>query len=332
MEQRLIHTIIEIIKQKLLNDGYVIIPSVGGFFVEMISAQYDDRQNVFFPPRCYVRFNQRINQNDGELIVLLSKFLKVSFFEATKYIEEFSRLWKYKLSYNKEFELENFGRFKQNSDRIEFILYDSTFANSLFYGLKPVSLIKEQVDRSIIFSFPERKQEILRHLIKAAIFIPLVLTFSLLPTKINYYNSEQIGANIFNKYETLAHQESGNLEQTIDSLTKLNVALMPNNQIVTNNKSDSSKIQLADDLKEENKNIKQISKRYYIIIASFTNQKQVNDFISSQKDLQNDLTVLDCEGRLRIAYKSFATRDEANIELQKLKINFSNINGWILYW
>ena len=222
-EERLIKTI----KQKLLQNGYLIVPRWGAFFLESMSARFSDRQQIIHPPFCKILFNPNINYNDGILIINLSKILNLSYFEVQSLLCDVVDSWKTKLILNKNLIIEGFGNFTYE-DKNTYFKPTFNFVSPEFYGLQPVSIELEDSDRSIIFTIPDSSKRTIHQWVKAAVFIPLVLTLSLLPTKMNHQPSDG-RASLYSISTTKVNQNvvTKNLENTVDTLTTLTVALNP---------------------------------------------------------------------------------------------------------
>ncbi len=329
-EERLIKTI----KQKLLQNGYLIVPRWGAFFLESMSARFSDRQQIIHPPFCKILFNPNINYNDGILIIDLSKILNLSYFEVQSLLRDVVDSWKTKLILNKNLIIEGFGNFTYE-DKNTYFKPTFNFVSPEFYGLQPVSIELEDSDRSIIFTIPDSSKRTIHQWVKAAVFIPLVLTLSLLPTKMNHQPSDG-RASLYSISTTKVNQNvvTKNLENTVDTLTTLTVALNP--EINLSGSVSENKFNDGDTIQNKNPKQQKISvaqKKYYVIIASFTTEKQVKNYLETvNKQCSIEPIVLNCDGRLRIALNRYNTREEATEALNKFKLQYPAYSGWLLYW
>lgn len=331
-------TFVEIVRQRICDDGFIIIPSLGMFFVEYQPAQYYEKQGVFVPPRHIIKFNSRIKHNDGELAIRLSKALKISYFDAYQYIHDFALYINYEVKKQKEFVLGDIGKFFIKENNLAFQANES-FRSPMFYGLKPLSVVSHELPETIIFSYPESQQRVIRKWIKAAVVVPLIIAISLLPTKTNYYDVENAEASFLNKraINKQTNIVEQNLERVIDTMTNFKMALTPAN-IKSVTMVDSTSIKKTEQTKQSeqkdqiNQIIHQPKKLFYIVIASLTTEKQVENFKQSVKEIESELITLNCDGRFRVAYRSFSSSEEANEGLKKLKEQYPTINGWILHW
>ncbi len=324
------------IKERLFNNGFVIIPNWGALYLEPVSAYFDEKHQLFSPPQNIIFFNSNIKQNDGVLIISIVQETNISYFGILKAIKDLTSQWNFVISNKGKIYLKGLGTFEQNSTSILFTSERFCLLSPEYYGLKELTLENTNVEHSIIFSFPESQQKAIRNWIKAAIFIPIALTFSLLPSKINHYSFESLASFIKNEKETSISIVSENIEKTFDTLTNLKVALNPkieiNNLKLSDNKLNTNSQINKTDTKQKTSNTI-ASKHYYIIIGSLTTMKQVNEFQKMLEDKKiTGTVVLNCNGKLRIAYKKYENRGKANESLEQFKKNYPDLSGWILYW
>ncbi len=334
MNQFQIKILFDIINQRICEDGFIIIPSLGMFFLEYQSAQFNDKQGLFLPPRYIIKFNSRIKHNDGELVICLSKALKINYFDAYQYIKDFAQYLEYEVKSQKEFTISDIGKFFVKEDNLVFQANES-FLSPMFYGLKPLPVVSHELLETTIFSYPEIQKRRLHNWIKAAVVLPLFLAISLLPTKTNYYDFENVEASFFSKrtINEQVHIVEPSLERVIDTMTNIKMALTPKN--IKFDSTSTIKSEQTKNLEQKDKvqqTIQKPTKQYYIVIASFTTEKQVENFKKLVKEIENELITLNCDGRLRVAYRSFNSLEEANESLKRLKEQYPTINGWILHW
>jgi|GEM_PF-5361312 DNA-binding protein len=338
MIEQLESLLIKHTKEQLLSKGFVIIPNWGAFFLEPVSAHFDERSQRYFPPHYRILFNQNIKHHDGVLVISIIKDLNLSYFDVFQGIKDLTNQWQQEISTKGRLTINGFGTFEQNKNLISFSAENYYLTWPEYYGLKELLFENFNVEHSIIFSFPESQQKTISNWIKAAVIIPIAITFSLLPSKINHYSFENIASFVKkgNIYEQSLNITSENIERTLDTLTNLKIALKPdlkiNNFELTKeqlNTETASKINITKPSKAETK----ASKYYYIIIGSLTTTKQVNEFkLMLEKKNIRETEVLNCNGKLRIAYNKYESRQEANDALELFKKNYPDLSAWILFW
>jgi hypothetical protein len=329
--------LIDIIKSKLIKNGYVILPNWGAFFLEPTSAKFDKRNKKLLPPGYNIHFNSNIHQNDGELLIELTKRTTLNYFEVLNILNDYYNLWNENITKHNFYLLDGLGKFCKEKNNIIFIPTSKIeFTN--FYGLRTLNLDLDISDNSIIFSYPEKKERAIKSWLKAAIIIPIAIAFSLIPSKINYYNNQENKAGLFRKQfsinsNKIFYTEDVNvedIEKTIDSLTNLKNALKPNFKEKTTFKEETKK-QNNENIQNNNQ-INAHTKKYYIIIASFTKMRQVEEYNKFLKSKNINSILLNCDGKLRVALSSHETREEANAELNKFIKQYPELSGWILFW
>lgn len=332
-EKIFIDTLHEVIK----SDGFVIIPDWGAFFIQPVSARWDAEKQVFFAPGYQILFNPRIQNNDGVLAIKLSKKFNCSYFDVLQEISNIVIRWNTYLYQWGNLELENFGLFVLQKDVIHF---ESIIQSNLFpeyYGLQNIFLQQYQEDRGVLFSYPNlTSSKHFNTVVKAIVLVPLVLTLALLPSKINNYRLKQSQSSSFSPKVKWKHitDNPHNISSSIDTMTNFKVALQMSSKEeipikATENKTDVVKEKIKT---VENKVISSPQHKYFVIIGSFTNDKQVNDYLNSLKSIQINGIVLNCDGKLRVALGSYEKRAEAIKALEEFKQSNPSYSGWVLNW
>ena len=79
------------IERLLLDNDCVIIPEIGGFIAQTISAAYDEKQQLFIPPMRTVGFNAKLTSNDGLLIHAVMQQENLSYDDASKVVKQMSK-------------------------------------------------------------------------------------------------------------------------------------------------------------------------------------------------------------------------------------------------
>lgn len=72
----------------LLTNDCVIVPGLGGFLAQHVSARRVEEENLFLPPSRTIGFNAHLSMNDGLLVQSYMETYDDSFPEATKRVEE----------------------------------------------------------------------------------------------------------------------------------------------------------------------------------------------------------------------------------------------------
>jgi len=134
----------------LLRNNCVIIPSLGGFVANNVSAKVDVKNGLITPPTKALSFNKNLTNNDGLIIHHLANSKKISFDEAQSIIALEVQQIKASLNQEKRVNFHNVGFLYVNSaGKIAF--EQDRFFNLLLssYGLGTVQFITEQEEAKV---------------------------------------------------------------------------------------------------------------------------------------------------------------------------------------
>lgn len=135
----------EIIGALLLRNNCVVIPSLGGFVANVISAQIDVAKGIITPPKKALSFNKNLNNNDGLLISTFAQENNISFDQAAEQLSGMVKQMKSDLLNGKRIHFQNVGFLYTNkSGNIAF--EQDRFFNLLLssYGLGSVHFVAEE--------------------------------------------------------------------------------------------------------------------------------------------------------------------------------------------
>lgn len=336
-EKNLIYTILEVVKR----DGFVIIPDWGAFFLQPTAARWDAQKQIFYAPGYQLLFNARIKNNDGVLAIQLAKDFKCSYFDALQEVSTHVVQWNTQLYQWGNLKLDQLGLFVLQKDVVSF---ESIWQADIFpeyYGLHNLSLNDYSNDRGVIFSYPTlTTSKHLSTVIKTLVLVPLALTLALLPTKINNYRLNQNQSASFSQ-KIKIHQFTNNpqdISNSIDTMTNFKVALQMNSKEEIKKEEPvktEEKVVVPTEVKkqtDENDIISSPQHKYFVIVGSFTKDKQVNDFLISLKSINIKGLVLNCDGKRRVALGRYENQAEAQKALDEFKTKNPAYSGWVLNW
>ncbi len=322
-------------------DGFVIVPEWGAFFLQPVSARWDAAQQIFFSPGYQLLFNQRINNNDGALAIYLSKEKNCSYFVALSEIAQYVVRWNTQLIQFENVRIENLGLFNLQKGIINF---QSNIQNQIFpefFGLQNISVQQTDNDRAVVFSYPALKESrYFSTVVKTLVLVPLALTLALLPSKINNYRLSQSQSASFSQKIKLRQftDNPQDISNSIDTMTNFKVALQMDSKEEVKNEEPAKTEEKVTVSTEEKKTTQQkeiISSpqhKYFVIIGSFTSDKQVTDFLFSLKAININGLVLNCDGKRRVALGGFENQNEAQKALNEFKTKNPSYSGWVLNW
>ncbi|MFA5574277.1 MAG: SPOR domain-containing protein [Brumimicrobium sp.] len=147
----------DILFELLLRNDCVIIPSLGGFVTNYVSAKVDVQTGIIFPPSKAVSFNKNLILNDGLMINFLAEKEKISYEEAQFILRKEVQQINESLNNNERIQFQNVG-FLYQSKAGKVLFEQDRFFNLLLssYGLRSVEFVPEKSEEPVI----EQKQRI----------------------------------------------------------------------------------------------------------------------------------------------------------------------------
>ena len=145
----------------LLDNDCVIVPGLGGFIAHHVEACYDDRDDMFLPPKRMLGFNPKLNMNDSLLAQSYVEAYDISYPEALIKIDAEVDELKQTIEKNGFYELSNVGVLLLNSDgNLEFEPCESGVLTPETYGLSGFEVRKVRRDSQVKSSILEHSQEL----------------------------------------------------------------------------------------------------------------------------------------------------------------------------
>lgn len=302
----------------------VTVPGFGAFLTETQSAQLHETSHTFYPPKKTISFNAYLKNNDGLLANHIAQAEKMTYEIAVTAIQNEVNSWKNSLQNNGAFSLKNIGELTLNSEKnLVFVPVDHFNYLTSSFGLtnfvspsvkrevykKEVEQLEEKAP--IIFT-PEKRSS--NNLLKyAAIF---VLGAGLIGTS-GYFGNSYYKNKV--ELETLAVQTrvQEKVNQKIQEATFIIENPLP---AVTLNTVD-----------KEEKVVTSVSMPYHIGAGSFKSKENATKLYQSllQSGYKAEILPENEKGLFPVYYGSFATNDEAQKELAKIKKE-KDANAWIL--
>jgi len=133
--------LIDLVSELLYKHNCVIIPDFGGFVANFKSTEFEEKRLLLSPSRKKVAFNQSLKENDGLLINSLVKRKFISYEQAEKEVNLFSKFLNDRLIQYKNYEFKNIGSFYLNKeDKLIFVAYEGLNFYKKSYGLQDVKV------------------------------------------------------------------------------------------------------------------------------------------------------------------------------------------------
>ena len=296
----MIYSVEDHIKELLFRHDCVIIPNFGGLVSNPVSSKINTVSGTIFPPSKLIVFNKNLSINDGLLINHISKKEKISIDDSKNIVFDFSKKITDSLMSERSMRLNNIGLFTLGSE--DNIIFHQDIANNFdlnSFGFESFQIQKKTKTKKIIDINQSSTTKKISYK-AAAVLIPLILlslTNILLDTSTNNINIQKSDLNFFKKSKVpKLDMAEKKIEKEIEKI-----------ETITTPKT----------------------KNYHVIAGAFiekSNAEKLNNSLIESNF--NSEILLSENGYHRVSYNSFKSKENAIIELEKLKR--INKSAWIL--
>ncbi len=146
------------ISQLLYRFQCVTVPGFGAFLAETISANIQESNQTFYPPKKVISFNSNLKNNDGLLANHISVSEKISYEQAVIAIENTVFLWKSELENNRHLPLKNIGDLRLNQEN-NLVFEPSNHLNYLTASFGLTSFVSPSIKRDFSIANIEEVEE-----------------------------------------------------------------------------------------------------------------------------------------------------------------------------
>ncbi len=302
------------IKDLLVLHDCVILPQLGGFVVNTVSSNYNERTGVFTPPARKIVFNHLLSYNDGLLISHISQRLSLNYEEAQEKVQLILNDWLDQLRDYKAIQLNELGSLKLNhEDQIVFTPINEYNISADMFGLSTFHF--SSIDEVSKIENPSK--HLVRRTVSSKsvrqIAASVAVVFGLLLISPEIKNSGNQAT--FTGFYTESVSEVSSLKPTTSEEFNATKAIQEEDAI------EETTIQ-EELIEPENK--------YFLIAGSFKTQNQAQQFINKLNRQQiNTAEILPINnGRIRVSLEGFTDKQEALNAMQ----NYRNKNGFSSVW
>lgn len=316
------------IRELLFSHDCVILPGFGGFIGNYTPARIDRDSHTFHPPVKAISFNSRLSHNDGLLIGKISEKKGIGYADAKRIVEDYISRVKDKLDKGERVHLEGIGHFQMNKEGSLQFEPDNDINYLLdAYGLsaftrEPVEdydiskAVIRQRDKDPLLMARRR-----RMIWRAAVAIPFVLAMIVVPLKTDLFKSNA-GLN------PLAKVEFEEIKSAQDELFKEMPETHRAGEPVVADEAEGAEPQESPDTQIQESVTYEID-NYYLIVGSFKDDENANRLFNDIASKGYNPEILRAEnGYYRVSAESFATRQEAIDERNRLRGSFDAIWIW----
>ena len=301
------------IEKLLAQHDYVVVPDLGGFVVQMQSAQI--LTDSITPPLATIAFNPLMHHADGLLAIEIARSEQISYRLAMKYINKKVQQFRQTLKTQESCQFGNLGIFQQNETGS---LVFNPLENADFLPMNfQLSSIQTQ-PKSVPTTENNKKITITLHsnrLFKYAAAVLIAIGLFAISPKVS--DTRQSNTAGFVPTSLIARQKI--IQQPTPSTLK--------------QKADSSISIAKDSVKPTtSKTVTKAENHFYIIVASLSTKESADKYCKelATKEFKNS-QVLPPAKTYRIAIQSFSDKDEAIEYMEKLRETDSRFEtAWVL--
>ncbi|CAM4071341.1 SPOR domain-containing protein [Gillisia hiemivivida] len=164
-------TIATYISDLLYRYECVILPGFGAFLSQKVSAEFNEKQQNFYPPKKQLSFNSQLKKNDGLLANYIAEVENLGYRQAVYKIEEYIQQLQFQLENDKNYTIKNIGTFEVSGEgKLQFAPLTTTNFLADSFGLSSIpalSVSREELKKQVeeleekapILFTPERRSK-----------------------------------------------------------------------------------------------------------------------------------------------------------------------------
>lgn len=292
------------IESLLYHHDCVIVPGLGGFVANRVSADMDEEKGLFFPPRKEIGFNRSLAHHDGLLVNRIASFEQIAYEEARVSTERFVHQVLQEAASGEVVALGEIGTLRSDAG-----------GNLLFQPGGSHNFLTEAFGlTSFHFSVAETVPEPSRHV--ARLLQPLTLRRLAAAVAI-------VAGLFFFSTELRIPIQSNELNKAgyWEILKSVAPVSAPVSLLKVVEENEPATVVLAEE----------VALRYYIVAGSFPNAKLAGQFASRLKANGYEAIVLNGSGKVRVAVEGFAHKSEAVSRLDAYRSQPSFEAAWVLF-
>ncbi|MFQ3578954.1 MAG: hypothetical protein SNJ71_02280 [Bacteroidales bacterium] len=320
------------ISELLITHDCLVVPGFGAFVSNYKSAEIQDKGSYshFSPPSKKIVFNPNLKYNDGLLISYLVEKEFLEYKTAKEQIDIFINNVNKEIHSNKRVYFSGLGFFYLNTARK--IVFEPTYDENMLADSYGLPEFESNLIRATNYQKLKKNQanEIFKAIISNKLFLrsmialPIVAGMLFVPPK--YYNTIGIATASFfsiNKQNTDNKQDidlNNNSKEFVSTNNEKEIAI---------NRLNDSVIKLKKFIKDE-ETADITLKKYHIIVASFTENKNAEAFIN--KTIFSEYTPqIIHENNFRVSIFESSDKQEVINKLHTLKEKFPQFkDAWVL--
>ena len=311
-------SLIEHIEYLMMSNDCVVIPGWGALIAQYSDSFYNSEAGIINKPQRKVGFNASVNHNDGLLAQSIVRREGITYDEAVRFIADSVTTFKQQLNEGNEVSLGRLGFFHVSDGLIDFIPFYHERCNDEYFGLRSINfktldqIRQEQQVQQVITEVvqpapPARRRGrsvALRTLqIAASILLLLALVPVLTTPIVSTFSNQQ--ASLVLPSVKMPEKAAFNWDTT-----RVELAVALPQETTTQAVAQEQEPETEPNFEAANG-----SGKYYLIISSLSNEKQVKEYLGSHHDMEGKMKVLKRGKKFCI----YVARDNNPTNLYKVK-------------
>ncbi len=311
------------IAELLVQYDCVIVPNLGGFVANMVSADFNEKTGVFSPPKREIGFNRSLCHNDGLLVSYIATKEGISFRACQIELSEHIDILKNQLYRGESVRLNDIGLLKTNTvGNVVFIPDETNAFSTSSFGLSTFhfnSLLQDKEQNEISHRFLKRTVLVNKGIRSVAASAVLIFGLLMISPNLHYDTQQSNFSELFS--EVSISGSDGNIsavsEETIPIVIKEEAPV-----------EKGVEVESQKEILNTSENIS--AKRYYIIAGSFKDLVPANKLLNKVRSngISNAEMLSLSNGRYRISLESYDKKEVAVAALDE----YRNVKGYKTAW
>ena len=290
----------------------VILPGFGAFLSQKVSAEFNEKEQNFYPPKKQLSFNSQLKKNDGLLANYIAEVENLGYKQAVYKIEAYVQKLQSQLENDKNFTVKNIGTF-QVTDEGKLQFEPLTTSNFLADAFGLASIPALSVSREIL----KKQVEVLEE--KAPIL----------------FTPEKRSSSSYLKYAAIGILAMGltgftGLKLYSNQVTNHNIAEQQAAESQLQQKIQQATFVIDNPLPEITLTVTNQSGNYHIVAGAFRVEENAHQKVTELRAEGHKARYIGETkyGLHQVVYSSYPTRREAINALYK--VQKSNAGSWLL--
>jgi hypothetical protein len=299
----------------------VIVPNLGGFVANNVSAQINEKTGVFSPPSREIGFNRSLCHNDGLLINHMAKCEGISYEDCQNRLLMHIKALKFQLSQGEVLQIDSVGKLKADSiGNTVFIPGEERFLSLESFGLGTFHFNtldqekqqKENTRRLVRRTFQSRSVR------QVAASVAIMLGLIFVSPELDNGVMHNSYSNVLPEFEMVLGIDKAAATETVQE---------PAEEEPTIIKNDIEEAEV-----EVEEVVAPVKNTYFIIGGSFKYRNQADEFIAklTTKGVSGTDVLSSSNGRFRVSLAGFVDKQQAVEALELFRKKHGLTSAWLL--